>query len=236
MKTIICFFFSIILCATVSAQGQTDGDVIPPEVLECMDAEILSGDRPRIQKIRRGEIFGLRNNPELDADLVRLDLDPATLSSVQKEILVNWVRSGHNVVYLVGNDVPKYAELLGCGYSVDPQYNNHRIVRSIDSDHEVFTDCKGVRFIAFDNKVFHVHGGLIAFPEESVIVAEGASDKKSFAVCGMFSLGEGKVYFCPKTDATSPDSRRFDLNFMHWMLGVEVPGAASTTIGRPKSR
>ena len=71
-------------------------DLIPPEILQQMNPDIRSRTRAIITLISQDDIFGLRDQPRLDADFVSFCIPLANLSTVQRRIIDDWVRSGHN--------------------------------------------------------------------------------------------------------------------------------------------
>jgi hypothetical protein len=90
-------FSLITLCPHLMAQ-EDDEDIIPPEILEQMDPDIRSDSRPVIHVLEQSEIFGLRNDPNLDADLVKFGFHPDKISSIQREIIVDWAKEGYNKI------------------------------------------------------------------------------------------------------------------------------------------
>lgn len=205
------FAVVILLIEGGHVHGASDADIIPPEVLKQMDPDIRAGKRPTFAKIRQGDIFGLRENPKFKEDFVTFDFVVSKLSTVQRNIINNWVRSGANRVHLKYGQIRAYYVLLEQVYV----YHGERPVKLLR--HVVNTDCKLVSF-----------GKIYAFknlPPDSVIIVEGPDGS---AICGMFRLGEGTIYF--QNIPIGADNRRWYLNYMHWALGLGVPGAADTGI------
>ncbi len=233
LNLIVIFAVVILLIEGGRVHGASDADIIPPEVLKQMDPDIREGNRPTIAKIRQSDIFGLRENPKFDEDFVTFDFKTGDLSIVQRNIINNWVRSGANIVYLKDDQITKYSVLLEQSSARSwPDYGR-KLLR-----HVVNTDCKLVSFgisrkgrpglSNWSSARFNSFPGYEYFsnlPSDSVIIVEGSNGT---AVCGMFRLGEGTVYFC--NTAHDSDSRRWYLNYMHWALGLGVPGAADTGI------
>ena len=212
--------------------ADNDADLIPPEVLKQMDPDIRSGKRPIFATINQGDIFGLRENPRFEADFVRFNFGVSTLSTVQQRIIENWIRTGHNTVHLPDSDIYKYASLLSpvkstgqllSKKSSEPRsWGNCTLLR-----HPVNTDCDKVQF-----ERHNIYSGSYRYiscftnlPEEGVVIAEAGGGN---AVCGSFSLGEGRIIFNSSVSGT--DSRRWQLNYWHWVMGFGVPGAANTEI------
>ncbi len=241
-SVITCFVIIFVNFGLVFAAN--DADLIPPEVLKQMDPDIRSCKRPIFATIHQGDIFGLRENPEFDADVVKFDFDVSKLSTVQLQIIENWIRSGHNTVYLKDADIGKYSSLLspiglytqfavGCKSSA-PAPVSCTLLR-----HQVNTDCESVVFHRLYSSVRISTGGgtcggshffwsvpcLTNIPEEGTVIVEAGGGN---AVCGVFPLGEGRILF--RTTVSGTDSRRWVLNFWHWAMGLGVPGAAETGI------
>jgi hypothetical protein len=214
-----------------------DADLIPPEVLKQMDPDIRSGKRPIFATINQGDIFGLRENPRFEADFVKFSFAVDKLSTVQQRIVENWIRAGHNTVYLSDSDVNKHAALLGPVRFTWQSLSKERIISQDWMNctllhHPVNTDCEKVRFRCH----LPVWGGaysstsrvtccLMDLPEEGAVIAESGGGN---AVCGSFPFGEGRIVF--QSSVSGTDSRRWQLNYWHWAMGLGVPGAANTEI------
>lgn len=232
--TIMCLVMMLLNAGLVSAAN--DADLIPPEVLKQMDPDIRSGKRPIFATINQGDIFGLREKPKFEADFVKFDFDVSKLSTVQQQIIENWIRTGHNTVYLLDDEIAKYSILVnpitfvnrneeGASNTPKPPVNC-TLLR-----HAVNTDCEKILFSRFHKRPYS-SAYLWSIPcftnisEEGTVIVD-AGDGGS-AVCGSFSLGEGRVLF--RTTVFGTDSRRWELNFWHWAMGLGVPGAAETGI------
>jgi len=211
-----------------------DEDVIPPEILKVMNPDILSGKRPIIAFIRQNDIFGLRDNPILNADFVRFDFDPERLSSPQKKILRAWVESGVNRILLLQDDILKYTSIISSasankkfssGYTDNVKAANARTAKLLR--HPVNTDCSDLGFWYGDT---HGHGtgagvvGIIELPQGSSVIVESNAN---VPLCGVFPIGKGKVYFY--SPPVGSDGRRWQLNFWHWAIGLPVPGSADAS-------
>ena len=222
----------VLLALAVSVGHAADEDLIPPEVLKQMDAVIRSGKRPTFATVRQGEIFGLRSQPELDADFVRLSFDPSKLSTVQRRIIEEWIRSGVNRIYLLDNDLILYGSLFSpaVGSRTSVTGDKSRTIPANLLRHKVNTDCVQVRFSAKiardnDNRGPWVAPCLKNLPVDSAVIVEA---KGGEVLCGSFKLDAADVVF--KLSTTGNDSRRWELNFWHWALGLPVPGVAETGI------
>jgi len=216
-----------------------DADLIPPEVLKQMDPDIRSGKRPIFTTINQGDIFGLRENPKFEADFVKFNFAVSNLSTVQQRIIGNWIRAGHNAVYLADTDIYKYASLLSpvtfTGQNAGDRANwvNRTLLH-----HPVNTDCEKVLFQCHPPVWLGAYSTssratccLTKMTEEGVVIVEAGGGN---AVCGSFPLGEGRIIF--QSSVSGADSRRWQLNYWHWVMGLGVPGAANTEIlGRGSS-
>ncbi len=222
MKNIIVglvLIMSFALSIGLSLAG--DEDIIPPEILKQMDKDILQGNRPIISKIRQGEIFNLRNNPLIDADFVTFQFEPGNLSSVQKEIIKNWIHSGVNKLFIKGRNISKYR------YFFSPMKVGSRVTSNIELlRHPVNTDCNSVKFVSHRDKRNNEYGNcFLDLPMDASSIVE---TNKGEVVCGNFQIGKGKVYFINPPHDT--DARRWILNWWHWALGLRVPGSSETAI------
>lgn len=249
MKLSLLVALSCFLLIVLADVGRADDkDTIPPEILKQYDPDIRAGKRPTLGFIRQGDIFGLRDNPTFKEDCVRFDFDPAKLSSVQREIIQNWVKAGHAKVYLRDDDIRKYAPLLGCslssGKGQERFRGSSRPANEFKFDtkfsqfgkllrHPVNTDCRGLLFACLPQvqqrgqfSAYYYEGGIAKTPGESITIVE---NRHGEALCGVFFLGEGKVYF--RFTAKGTDHHRFALNWWQWVLGLRVPGAATTDVG-----
>jgi hypothetical protein len=189
---------------------------IPPEVIKQMDPEIVSGKRPTFATVTQEGIFALRETPRLDADFVRFSFDLAKLTSVQRDIVRNWIRSGHNTIYLESNDLRSYAILFDVEWA-DALRKDEKLL-----DHPVNTDCKdfALSYYNSDRKASSAYR-LRKLPAGLTVIVEHEKEP----VAGMFPIGEGRVFF--RGGAYSgTDSDRWVLNYWHWALGLAVPGAA----------
>lgn len=205
----------VVAASPVLAQ-QRDEDLIPPEILEQMDPDILSGSRPTIAELTPDGIFGLRQQPHFDADFVRLHGRFGRLPTVKNKILADWLSAGHNDVLLMGGgDMSQWAKYFGLS---SRQGNNSWDVEL--TRHPVNTDCKLLR-------------GYIAFqkPRSGTVVITSARGDPS---AGSFPWGQNTIYFFD--EHSGADSRRWYLNYMHWALGLPVPGTASTETGGVSQR
>jgi len=187
---------------------------------------LRAGERPKIAKIRQGDIFGLRDNPKFDADFVTFDFDPDSLSSVQEEIVRKWIRCGYNNIYLKDKQIVTYGSFFRPAEAVWRRDGYHDCRAGKLLRHSVNTDCKKVRF--YDESAYRFkdcYYGFRNLPPGSTVIVEGDS---GIAASGSFPVGEGRCFF--RNTAYGTDARRWYLNWMHWALGLPVPGAADTEI------
>lgn len=230
---------ALVLCLGVSWSAiADDADVIPPEILRQMDPDILTGKRPVIHKLKQTEIFGLRENPEFKADFVTFDFDPGKTSSVQEEILRNWIKSGANKLYFEDANIVKYSRLLGLQASTHARWDfasNSPVDRKTTLlRHSVNTDCRLVRMAPYsavppayiEAKFFKAlkcgQAIIEGLPPSCAVVI----DVDNHAAAGRIHVGDGVVYFRHRVSGT--DNRRWILNWWHWAMGLSVPGAAET--------
>lgn len=208
---------------SIETAYSNDADFIPPEVLRNMDPDIRSGKRPTFAAIKQGDIFGLRENPQFKEDFVIFDFDVAKLSTVQKRIVENWIRSGVNRLFLKDKDIETYSTLLS------PVRSGRTIQTPNLLRHAVNTDCEILTFAnlgrIYKEKWIWPFPCLHNVQEESSMIVEAGSGE---AIAGSFSLGEGRVVF--QVTVSSTDARRWQLNFWHWAMGLGVPGAADVSI------
>jgi len=222
------------------ASAAKDADLIPPEVLKQMDPDIRSGKRPIFATINQGDIFGLRDNPRFEADFVQFNFAVTDISTVQQRIIENWIRAGHNTVYLSHTDIYKYAPLLSTvSFTAQSHYSSRSsssggFVNSTLLRHPVNTDCEKVQFSRSylksrpsrnDSSYTWSICCFTNLAEEGSVIAEAGGGN---AVCGSFPLGEGRIIF--QSSVSGTDSRRWQLNYWHWVMGLGVPGAANTEI------
>lgn len=210
----------LVILATMMGNlfAKSDADLIPPEILEQMDPDIRAGKRPSIGTIRQNDIFKLRENPKFEEDFVTFDFKVDAISTVQLDIIKNWIRSGNNKVMLIGEDIGRYGPLL------EPVRSTRASGPGKLLRHSVNTDCKDIRFSR--SKDSSVCDCLTNLAPDAIVIAEAESEK---AICGFFRLGEGSIFFRNYVFNT-PDSRRWLLNWLHWIMGLGVPGTATTEI------
>ncbi len=227
---------------------------VPPEVMEDYYRRfVLEAKEPTYAVIRQELIFSLRYKPKFCADFVRFDLDLDKLSSVQLEILANWSRGGHNRIMLMGEEVGKYADFLGGTRA----FVNHDINRDprplvLACHHETATDSAMVT-VPFDwrenllSRNFYWEGitatktpdvDVVAYyldaPNQRVYTEdeedEETPEDQLVAAFGRFRCGQTDVYFRPYYMAEGPDGDRFELNWMMWIMYVELSAPASPIV------
>ena len=217
LVSIMAFVLAGVYPRRETVLGAGDENLIPPEVLKHMDPEIRTGKRPTIAKIRQSDIFGLREKPRFEEDFVAFDFSPKELSSVQREIVEKWIRQGSNKVYVEGDQKKTYSPLFEpAKYGGEVAGTRCKLLI-----HVVNTDC---RLDALYGRTVSP-SCLDSLGQDAVVII---GTDKGQAVCGAFHLGECTVYFRSRPSGT--DSRRWDLNWWHWSMGLGVPGAASTDV------
>lgn len=196
---------------------QKYGDTIPPEILKQYNLDVLFGKRPTIAKMAQGDIFSLRTTPVFKADFVRFSFKPHNLSKVQRDILQKWLKDGHNNVILIGTDRTAYAKLCGvASASVKGK------ALTISTRHPTSVD---VTDVSSKRKGHSYVYGISDKITSGFSVA--ARNRDGSAAAGMFVAGNTNVYFMP-AGYSGTDAKRFRLNFLHWALGLNVPGSADT--------
>jgi len=123
---------------------------VPAEVLDDADDDLVLRHRPTFASLTQEDIFSLRDGRTFDADFVRLSFDPEQLSAVQMDILLEWLRGGHNRIMLMGREIRRYGPLMGArpAYFLSDNNGTPRAL-TLDMDSPVSVDCRDVR-IPFD--------------------------------------------------------------------------------------
>jgi hypothetical protein len=202
---------------------------IPPDILRQMDPDIVTDRRPKIVTIEQKDIFGLRDKPRMNADLVRFDFNPSTLSTTQRRILDAWMRAGHHKIYLLDSDIPRYATLFALNAIGRPKFNYPRSAKRKFKqwrlvEHPVSTDCEHLDVGTYNGgrRVSQYYfKDMAPAPESLTPFVVDETDRR--VLCGAFSFGRATVYF--RNTVSGPDHRRWYLNFMHFALDLPVPGA-----------
>lgn len=83
-------------CAETETPDYTK--TIPPEILAKYDPGLVDGTRPKIVTITQEMIWSLRTKPDQGGDVYTLDLKPSEISTVQKNVLLEWIKAAHNVL------------------------------------------------------------------------------------------------------------------------------------------
>ena len=97
-------------------------------------------------------------NFELVTLFVRLDLEPKNLSTVQREIIQKWLRSGTNRIFLKDEDCIKYSGLLSPVSGTKSKMLSSCQERRKPANllcHKVNTDCSEVMFYTIWAHNFH---------------------------------------------------------------------------------
>jgi hypothetical protein len=232
MKTLQLFIaLALLTILPINAFATNDTDIIPPEILEQMDPDILSGARPTIYKLKQAEIFELRNNPKFNTDFVTFDFDPKKLPSTQFNILDNWIKLGTNKIYLKNKDIYKYAQIFPAGIQgITHKKRKGELVPCTLLQHPVNTDCEKIQInptLIKDILKIQTLGIIFTLqnlPQNSISII----NMDNAAIAGKLKSGNGAIYF--QNTVTGTDARRWQLNYWHWALGLKIPGATETTI------
>ncbi|MCH8151586.1 MAG: hypothetical protein IH830_04330 [Planctomycetes bacterium] len=224
----------LVMALAVPVMGQTakqpqepqENKDIPPDILRQMDPGLRYNTRPKIEVIKQGDIFGLREKPRRDADVVMFNFEADKLSTAHRNILDAWIRARHNKVVLKDQDIQKYAAIFG----LRAKKQGFPAPRDFLVAHPVNTDCRNLYFRGYaksnkDSSVWAVYHFYQLDPAASTVIATVDVDKAR-VVCGAFAYGERTIYFY--NEGFGPDWRRWQLNFWHWVLDLRVPGAAET--------
>lgn len=204
---------ALLVIAAAARAEKFDRTALPPEVAARMRPEIISGERPVILLLRREDIHGLRTAPRLNCDFVQLSINYKDLTSIQQAVLAQWLRGGYNRVLLRGVDMSLYAPL----FELQGNYGGTRFVRLTLNEHVANTDC-----VTVEGNI-----SLRKLPEGSETIATLNGEP----ACGAFHHGKSIIYFIPELRGT--DAERWLLNFYHWSLGQDVPGASSAIVEPP---
>lgn len=226
------------LAASLAVAGQRRSEyesVIPPEILNRYDLSVIDDKRPKLIRITQDMIWGLRDKPNQGGDVYSFDLDPGKLSSVQRRIIREWVRSGASVLFFSAGDASKYATLFDDAISVGRSDNPLELC-----DHPVNTDVRNVDFQDYrdeyrgDDKALTV---LTKFPGNTEIIARDEKTGNPCAARVPYGAGTINVALLGKYWGTGVDRLRWELNFKQWVVGLKVPGAAAVRVtGRPASQ
>ncbi len=232
----------LMLVAPASFCAETEvpdyAKTIPPEILAKYDPGLVDGTRPKIVTITQDMIWSLRTKPDQGGDIYTLDVKASELSTVQKNVVLEWIKAGHNVL-IQEEQCVLYWELFP-GFTEPKEAKNCPGPLPVTlSEHPVNTDCANVTFCTTsegrlrrsDNTygIGHTHLYYPALPEHAVVVASldrgRRSDDPGGPVAGCVPYGRGGVYFIIKPPQGS-DTDRWTLSFRQWMLGLPIPGAA----------
>jgi hypothetical protein len=248
---IAAFSASPALCAQAPAGAPAPEDeapdylkTIPPEILRLYDPGLLDGSRPKLVAITQEMIWSLRSRPDQGGDVYTLDMTPSEVSTVQRNVLLEWIKAGHNVL-ISGDECAVYWRLFP-GFTEPKEANNFPGPIPVTlSEHPANTDCANVTFYTeTEDEVRRTNGTYGTgynhlffpdMPESAVVVASvdhGRYDSDpGGAVAGCIPYGQGGVYFITKPPQGS-DTDRWTLNFRQWMLGLPIPGAAETGVSQ----
>ena len=207
---------------------------IPPEVLEQYDPKVVDDTQRTVVVITQAMIWQLRDERPVSGDVYRFNLDPAKLSTVQKEIIRHWLSDGHTVLLWGEKDVNTYAQLFPDIMTVGTGTPDEQLRLAA---HAVNTDVHALRFLTSRyrdrNKPWH-YRCVTTYPANTEIVAS----VNTGGLAGKIPFGKGAVYFASIGDRwdRGADKDRWELNFRQWMLRKPVPRAAATHGGAPSSQ
>ena len=220
---------TLILGTTALAKSTKYDNTIPPEILRQYNSDVLSDKRPKLVTINQSMIWALRDQPDQGGDVYNLDLDTEKISTIQKKILIDWVKEGRNIFLWGAETCYKYKAFFdGLTWGLSDKNESVQL-----SKHPVNTDCSSLNFLY--SKIYVC---LKQYPPNSEVIASC----RSGIVAGKIPFGHGNIYFvCNDQDHRSIKARthwesgtdryRWELNFMQWILGHRVPGAADTQVG-----
>ncbi|MBM3747768.1 MAG: hypothetical protein FJW34_18430 [Acidobacteria bacterium] len=234
MKVLIGVLLALALAVTceryVLAQSSKYEASIPPEILRRYDPGIVEGTRPKFVTITQPMVWGLRNQPEQGGEVYVLDCDPNRLSSVQKSVLVEWVKIGKTVLLWGEQECKKYEQLFpGLGRIREDSIKKDEKEGGVElASHPVNTDCKEVVF-----STGGVRGCIIRYFTEYPAECEVIASVKDGVVAGSIPVGRGRLFFSSHSGwwDRGTDKDRWTLNLRQWMLGLPVPGATETRVG-----
>jgi len=217
----------VAVLAPVHALGQAARyeKSVPPEILAMYEPSVVSGERPRTVTITQQMIWQLRERPHLGGDVYVLDMDFSQLSTVQRNILINWLEKGAKVL-LWGEEMLDAVPCLVPGATVG--WSRPGEVCQL-AEHPVNTDCRLLSFECSEQ-------GLCRGVQQCPVKMEAIAGTPSVTVAGRIPVKLGSIYFA-SFDASeqgrwqqSPDRDRWTLNFKQWLLGLPVPRAAETRV------
>ncbi len=222
---------AILLGGMAYGQATKYEATIPPEILNRYDPGVVEGSRPKFVTITQPMIWGLRNNPNQGGEIYRLDLDAAKLSTVQKEILQDWVKGGQKILIWGRDELFRYSDLFsGLGSAFD-DFNQVPNVQL--SNHPVNTDVRDIDFSDGDSGKNIDYAVFRKYPVNSEIIVS----VKEGLIAGVAPFGRGSIYFASPWNGwkRGADRDRWTLNFYQSMLGLRVPGSAGTRVGAGSS-
>lgn len=203
---------ALLLCSGTLHAG---AEMIPPQMIQGMDDDILAGRRPTFALVKQENIFFLRQNVPHNVDLVVLRFKPEELSTAQMTTVTDWAKSKGNAIYLQDEDIHTYAPLFGL--KTDNRTGLLEGGRIFDP---VNLHCQRVTFGSMVQN-FQRYFYFLNLPPEAKRIVE---DFQGHAVCGSFPFGERTVFFCNTMQGV--DQGHCTLNFWHWVLGLPVPDKA----------
>jgi len=196
-------------------------NTIPPEILKQFDSAIISGEKPKIITITQPMIWSLRNQPNQGGDVYNFDLDLSKISSVQMEIIKDWISNGAKIFLWGVSEVEKYLPL----FKQDNMSFSYNGGEGQLTSHVVNTDVKDLQF----DKTNWGWGNIDILPINSELIVTNSRG----TLAGRIPYGRGSIYFATTSNHwhLGKDRDRWTLNFYQWMLGGRIPGATNTAVG-----
>lgn len=234
-KTSVQAAVSIVLGVTSAlahAQGGRYEKTIPPEILVQYDKRVVQGLRPKAVTITQSMIWPLRTKPDQGGEVYRLDFSVSELSTVQKEILSDWVKKGQRILLWgkdeIRNYAPLFSEAMQADYkkrASDSRTLNHPAEHRLAA-HPVNTDVRDLEVAVHvppgSGWIHYYYWTVITrSPKETEVILS----TREGVIAGKVPYGKGGIYFLQVTGGADVD--RWKLNFYQWMLGLPVPGSAS---------
>jgi hypothetical protein len=230
VETISFILVLVLFVSPVNVWASKYQDTIPPEILQQYHPDVVSGERPKFVTITQPMIWGLRDQPNQGGDVYVFDFDLEKLSTVQKEIIENWVSNGQKVLIWGYKAAWEYSPI----FSKIIEISNGDQSKTVLAKHPVNTDVKDVRFYYFNQYSSNRHYYLTRYPVDTEIMVS----IKSGVIAGRVPLGRGSIYFVLTGNRWDKgiDKDRWELNFKQWMLGLAVPGAAEVLISPSREK
>jgi len=189
-------------------------DMIPPQMLEWFDLDVISEKRPSYYYLQNKDIWDLPE--ETDIDIIVLDnLRIDVLTPIQIETLQDWIRSGIDVAITWGW-VPQKLETL-FGFKMKKLrrtgkkfYLNKKTIINLDIAEEKFK-------LSYQEVTTYL-------PDKAlVIISTDASHNE--VIMGIVYYGKGRIFFdlVSSWGNMNYTRSRFQLNLSQWLIGKDIP-------------